>query len=381
MKLVEMLRNIFTSAETINVNQKLESARYQLAVEDFAIQMAINLIAGTIAKCEFRTMLKGKQVKGDDYYTFNVEPNKNQNSNQFWHEVVAKMLYYNECLVVEMNGQLIIADSFTHDEYALFPDKFSNVTRKDFTFLRSFSADEVLYFTYANKDIRALLSGVMAGYADLLTLAVGKYKRAGGRKGVVKTGTTPIKDEKWQKALDDLYGRRFKSYYNDENALVVLPQGVEYEEITGEGSKKSTSEVGDIAKITEEAFTRVAQAFKINPSLLLGNIANVDSVVDEFLTFCIDHIVDIIATEVNRKYYGKKSVLAGSCLKINTMCIKHIDIFSIAEKADKLISDGIFCIDEIRELVGAVPLDTWWSKKHWLTKNLADLEGGETQNE
>lgn len=387
MRIIEWLRDIFGKKDTVTLSDKIEMQQYKLAVEDFAIQMAINLIAGAVSKCEFKTLAKGAPVQKGDHYVWNIEPNVNQNSSQFIGEIVRKLLYYNECLVIEQNGQLIVADDFVHTEYALFPDTFTGVRRGEFTFQKTFYAGDVMYFRYSEISIRALLSSLMKGYSDLLSMAVNKYKRAGGRKGIVTTETTPQQDGAWQKALNDLYGNRFKSYFKEENALVVLPRGIKYDEISGEGSKKSTSEVNDIASITKEAFMRVAQAFKIPPALLQGEVADVESLVDEFLTFCIDPLCDLIQTEINRKYYGKEAYIRGYKLMIDTTCVKHIDVFSIADKADKLISAGLYSIDDLREKLGDVPLNTWWSRMHWMTKNYANIarlqaaEGGEANED
>lgn len=381
MKIIQWFKDFFGDKTTVTLNARLESQQYHLAIEDFAICMAINIIAGAVSKCEFRTLVNNLPVKKDDYYLWNIKPNANQNSSQFLQELVSKLLYYNECLVIEQNGQLIIADSYSHDEYALLPDRFTNVSRGNLTFQKPFYRDEVLFFTYANDNIRRLLSNLIQGYSSLTSMAVGKYKRAGGRKGVVDADFTPQQDEAWNNAINDLYGNRFKSYFTEENALVVLPRGVKYSEISGEGSKKSTSEVNDITNLTKEAFARVAQAFKIPPALLQGDIADVDSLVDEFLMICIDPLCDAIQTEINSNYYGKTAYLNGYRLMIDTTCVRHLDVFNIADRADKLISSGLYCIDELRDKIGDTTLNTWWSKQHWITKNYDKIEtfvqGGE----
>ena len=385
MKIIEFLRDIFVPGKTLYVKEKLESERYKLAIEAFSVQMAINLLAGLLAKCEFKTYQKGTEKKADEYYLWNVEPNVNQNSSQFVAELVSKLLYCNEALVVEANGQLLIADSFTQEAYALFPNTFSNVTVGDFTFGKTFSMTDVLYFRLNDRNIRVLLSGLMEGYSQLLDMAIGKYKRAGGRKGTVKINKTATSDQKAKEQIDDLFNKQFKNYFSSENAVVTLPNGVDYSEITGEGSKKSTSELTDIVNITKEAISRVAQAFQIPPALLQGDIADVDKLIDELLTFRIDPLADLIQTEINRKRYGKAAFLAGTCLRIDTTCLKHIDVFDAAQAADKLISDRIYNVDEIRQKLGDAPLNTWWSKQYVMTKNLepvpetagAESNGGE----
>ena len=378
MRIIDFFRDIFQPGKTYKLNQQLtDDTKLQLDIENFAIQMAINMLAGLVAKCEIKTYITGKETKADEYYLWNVEPNANQNSSQFIQELVSKLLYDNEALVVEANGQLLIADSYSKTGYALFPATFSDVTvitfGNSFTFDKAFSMANVLYFRLNNQNIRALLSNVMAGYNQLLTMAMGKYKRAGGRKGVAHVDKALAGDKKFQEQIDNLFSKQFKKYFNDENSVVHMPNGIDYQEITGEGSKKSTSEVGDITGITKEAFARVAQAFRIPPALLQGDISDVSKIMDELLTVCIDPLTDLIQTEINRKRYGKMAYLAGTYLRIDTTCIKHIDIFDVAMAADKLISDSLYNVDELRQKLGDAPLNTWWSKRYVLTKNYQDV--------
>lgn len=381
MKIIDFFRDIFNGKETIYLTQKLDNDCTALATEAFAIHTAINLISGCIAKCEFKTYLNGKEIKGEDYYSWNYEPNKNQNSTEFISKLVSKLLFENECLVVESNGQYLIADSFYRHEYAVMEDYFDSVTVKDFTFNKTFNMSNVFYFKMNDKNITKLLDGLMQGYNTLMNMAVGKYKRSGGRKGVLKMDMPAKGDEEGRKKLKKLFEIDFKEYFTSENAVLPLARGSEYNEQNGEGSKKSTSEMTDIRNLLDEQFIRVAQAYKIPPSILKGDIANVEEITNNLLTFCIDPIVDLLQTEINRKMYGK-SVLKGSKLVIDTTCILHIDVFAIADKIDKLISDGVFSIDEIRSMIKVSILCKDWSEKHYMTKNYTgisqlDTEGGD----
>lgn len=376
MKFLDWIKDFFgVEQSTIYLNsQALTTLETQLAIEEFAIVSAINLIASAVSKCEFKTYSKGKEIKGNEYYLWNIEPNKNQNSSQFIQEFISKLLYYGECLVIEIGGQLIIADDFTQNEYAVLENSFTNVSRGTMSFDRPFRMSEVLYFRLNNKDVRALLSKLIKGYNSLLNMSIGKYKRSGGRKGIAKVNKTSSGDKEFQTKVDDLFANRFKSYFESENAVIHLPNGIEYDEQGGEGSKKSTSEIVDIATITKEVFERVAQAFKMSPAILRGDIADIEKITDNFLTFCIDPACDMSSEEINRKRFGKAAFLAGSYLKIDTTCIRHIDLFSISAAFDKLVASGGYSIDELREKSGDVPLNTEWSKKHWMTKNYSDIE-------
>lgn len=382
MGIVKFLRDLFGSKDTIYLNEHLDSICTNLAIDSFALQVGVNIIASCIAKCEFKTFVRKKEVNQDEYYLWNVEPNQNQNSTEFLQELLSKLIIENEVLVIEVNGQLIIADSFYREEFAVNEDYFEQVTRKNFSFNKRFYMRDVLYFRCNNEDIKKYFDNLMFGYNELINLAQGKYKRAGGRKGIVKRDTTATGNEEEKRRITNLFENQFKNYFDAENAVVDLPRGVEYTEITGEGSKKSSNELGDITKLLDDAFIRAAQALKIPPSLLKGDIADIEKITDNFLTFCIDPLVDLIQTEINRKRYRKDNFLNGSYLYIDTTTIRHLDIFSIAEKIDKLISTGMYGIDELRKKLKDTTLNTDWSENHWITKNYQgidqiDSEGGE----
>ena len=153
-------KSVEVSTETLQKYVDQEKMA-KLVMEEFTIHAAINLIANSISKCEFKTYSGGKENSGEEYYAWNFEPNLNQNASQFLQELVAKLLYNNECLVIESKGQLMIAEGFVKEEYALKETVFSHVYRKGLTFDRTFRMSEVLYFRLSNKNIRSLLSNMM----------------------------------------------------------------------------------------------------------------------------------------------------------------------------------------------------------------------------
>lgn len=376
MKFTEWISSFFGAGETtINLTQtEIAGQETKLAIEAFAITAAINLIASAISKCEFKTYSKGVEFKGEEYYLWNIEPNKNQNSSQFIQKLISTLLYENECLALDINGQLIIADSFYQNEYAVVENYFTNVVSGTMSFDKTFKMSEVMYFRLGNDNIRALLSNLLKGYNDLLNMSINKYKRSGGRKGILDIESTASGNKDFQTKFEDLMNNKFKRYFEAENAVLPLEKGYKYDEQGGEASKKSTSEIADITATTKEIFERVAQAFKIPPSLLRGDIADISNLTDNFLTFCIDPHTDMIQEEATRKRYGKTEFIAGNYLKIDTTCIKHIDLFNISASFDKLIASGGYSIDELRIKSGDTPLNTDWSKKHWITKNYQGIE-------
>ena len=58
----------------------------------------------------------------------------------------------------------------------------------------------------------------------------------------------------------------------------------------------------------------------------------------QFLTFCIDPLVDTLQEEIIRKRIGRDEFLRGTKLVIDTRTIKHIDLFEAAPQIDKLVA-------------------------------------------
>lgn len=378
-------KSVEVTAETIE--KYIEQERFSnLVAEELTIHAAINLIANSISKCEFKTLKNGKEYQGEEYYVWNYEPNKNQNSSQFLQELTATLLYRNECLVVENNGQLIIAESFTKEEYALKETVFSNVYRKGLTFNRDFRMSEVLYFRLNNKNIRQLLTNLCNGYNNLLEEAVDKYEKAGGEKGTLHIDAQAkgmkYGNKSFEEVYEDLMNNRFKRFFNSRSAVLPLWNGFTYTKQAAEQSKKSTSEMKDITDVLDEIVVTVARAFNIPVALLKGDVSDVSKVTQNFLTFCVDPLCEMLQTEINRKRYGKYQVQRGCYVRINTTTIMHVDVFEIAEKIDKLISSGMYCIDDLRKKLGETELDTEESKTYWITKNYTSIEslkGGDTE--
>jgi Ni,Fe-hydrogenase III large subunit len=61
----------------------LADAFGDLYIREMAFWSAVNLVANAVSKCEIKTFENGKEVKKQEYYLWNIEPNRNQNSSAF----------------------------------------------------------------------------------------------------------------------------------------------------------------------------------------------------------------------------------------------------------------------------------------------------------
>ena len=354
----------------------LDSALSEIYTETHIREMAfwntVNIISNAVSKCEFKTYVRGKETKGAEYYLWNIEPNKNQNSSNFINKWLAQLYRNNEYLIIESNGQLLVADSFVKKEYALYEDTFTEVTVKDFTFNKTFKQSEVLYGRLSEKNMRQVTNALYESYSKLIFYSMKAYQKSRGTKGIFSYETMPVAGTEERKAFDSLIGEKFKKFMESGDAILPLGRGQTYEDI---GSKTYSSEsTRDIRALIDDISDFTAKGFNMPPVITRGDVQDTSKAVDQMLTFCIDPLVDNLQEEINRKRIGKAEFLKGTKVVIDTRTIKHIDILESATAVDKLISSGCYSINDIKKVMGDEPINEEWANKHFITKNYTDIE-------
>lgn len=389
MSIITWIKNKLSDG-TMTVNTSDSAEFWGLAssiyVRELAFQSAVNLISKAVSKCEFKTFQDKVEIKGDEYYLWNIEPNRNQNSSVFLNKLIAKLMTDNEVLVIETTGgKLLIADTYQKTTYALYDYKFTNVSVDEFVFLSPFYMKDVLFFQLNSKDVRGLVNGLHESYGKLAEYAQKAYQKSRGQKGILEISSGAAGSKDFEKNLEKMMNERFKTYFGADSAVMPITEGYKYTE--QDRKTYNSDSTRDIRAQIDDVFVFTGRAFGIQPALLLGEIADTSKSTDALLTFCIDPLTDMIQEEINRKRYGRINYLAGTFLKIETKAIKHIDLLSVSTAIDKLISSGAWCINDIRELVGDEPINEGWAKQHWMTKNygtVADImnamNGGETNS-
>lgn len=385
MNMNDYFLKAFGRKSTINVKTQIEEEFTEVFFKELATACAINMIANTVGKCEIRTFVKGVPERGAEYYLWNYEPNPNENSSDFLQHFISNLCYDNEALIIELNGHLYVADSFSRRKYSFYEDVFSNITIGDLTLQRSYTSSEVIYMQLNNIDARQRLEGSYTSYGKTVAKAVRNMLRQGSQKGILNIDTNTSQKQDFQEKLNKLMTERFKPFYEAESAVLPLQNGYTYTDVTKQGA---TTTPADINERINYEFEMAGRAWRIPKALILGDVSEVEKITKNFLTFAIDPITEKLGEEATRKRYGAKQFCKGNYIDVNTNCIQHIDIFEQATNSDKLLSSGLYCIDELRTKLGDTAIGSDWSQKHYITKNyaeaekmahLGDTEGGGTE--
>lgn len=354
-------------------DQDVQNAAYELYIRELAFWTCVNKIANAVSKCEFKTYYHNKETKGKEYYLWNYEPNQNQNAAGFIYKLIAQLYRKNECLVVEINHRLYVAESYIKEVYALRDYKFSGISFDGYTLQETLDMSDVMFFELNSTDMRKLMNGMYDSYSKLITYAQNAYQKSRGHKGILNIAGVAQEQDNFNETFEELMSTHFKNFFGKDNAVLPLFDGYNYQDISQNAKTYSTESTRDIKALADDIFEFTARAFSFPPSLAKGDVQDTTKATDELLTFAIDPLVKMIQQEINRKRNGKDGIKQGNYLKIDTLAVKHVDIFDIATPIDKLISSGAFTINDILQVIGKPKIDEPWADQHFMTKNYSEI--------
>ena len=336
------------------------------AFRELAIHIAVSYIANTLSKCEFKTYKDGKEEKGRLYYRLNVSPNQNENSSQFINRMVETLFYKGEALLLNYGGYLYCADSFDVDDAdPLKGYTYNSVTFGTHDMTKTYKPGDVCHLKLDNKNVKHLVDLTCSEYGQVMDLALQAFKRTNGKKYKLLLDQYQAGDADFKETYEKVIKGQLEEFLKNDNAVYPKYDGIDLVEF----STATPTNSNDIVAVRKEIFEVTAQAFKIPLSMLLGNITNMNEIVKVYLSFCIDPLADMISEELTRKYFSFDQWQKGSYIRVDTSSINHIDMLEAATGAEKLISTGLYCIDEVRERLGDAALNTDFSRSHFITKN------------
>lgn len=348
-----------------------DKARLQVLFTDSALNSVASLIGENLAKTEFRFYKKNHdEVRNEEWYKWNVRPNVNQTASEFKAEIAKRLVTEGEILIIRnLSGDLLIADSFSISRHANISNEFTNVTVEDYSFPGKYTQDDAIYMRLIDDNELSIIRGVYDGYAMIFTHAVDSYMKGYAKKMKVHIDASFSNQPNAQEKIDDLFEKQFRSFMNAGNAVIPEYQGMQINDL---GSTEGTVPASDIVSIRNDMYKTVASTFRVPLPLFDGseiNKNNYNELINAFISNALQPIIDIIESAIDFALYKKNDVIKGACMKVDMSRVKHIDIFNVANAAEKLISTGTMSIDEFRPYINLEPINEDWSRTHYITKN------------
>lgn len=379
--------NLFNKNNTVPLaDGDYENLEGEIFYKHLAIQSCINLIANTFSKSIFQTFEKGKEVRKENYYLFNVKPNQNLSSSEFWKKAINKLYKDNELLIIQPNNKLYIADSFNVKEYALKENVYSDIHFNNYTLSDELEESEVLHLNLNDSNAKNIIDGLYVEYAKLIKAGQISYVKNKNSKGVVTVDSGYPQTEQAQKDLNDLLNNRFKKFFNSgKDTVIGLSKGLTYEELGMNNKGKSVGEVRDVKHI-DDIFDFVGIAFNVPPQLIKGNISDTENAINNFLMFCINPLAKMLTDEINMKLYSKEDYLERTYMKIDTSRLRVTTLKEIANGLDVLTRIGANTVNDNLKELGREDINEDYANERYMTKNYEKISkrgennSGNTQN-
>ena len=354
----------------------MQAVCYNLASEiyirELALHMISNKIANAISKCEINIYEKGARKRNEEWYRWNIQPNKNQNATQFWHKLINFLFENNEAVVIDNDGELYVADNYSmNDDAAFYEHTFKDVTINSFIFQRTFTMSEVYYFKLNSENMQTFLNGTLQLYGKLINAAYSSYLVANGNKGILNIDQYAEQEEDFEETFNQILNEDFKKFFSNANAVMPLYNGYSYQQLENKGTQSTTR---DFKALLDDVICLTADAYGMPKSIAIGEVQDTSKAIDEFLTFCIDPLIELLTDEINRKQYTKSQIIDNYFVKFDTKAIKHIDLLDVANAIDKLISSGCFTINDIRRVCGEDEIQEDWANQFFMTKNYSTIQ-------
>lgn len=366
------LDRFFGRKDRVVINAVTAGGTAETWYYELAVKTAVSLIANVIGKCEFKTYYNNEfNDKSEEYYRWNVSPNKNQNASEFKHRIIEELLLTGECLVVEVGKELFVADGFSKETDGVKPYVFSCVSVEGVQLNKKFKRSDVLYYKLDGFELKPLLSSVCGSYVDAWTAAFNNYRQKNSSRWKLKISSAARTDPQFKEKYRELTETNLKQFFDKNNAVYPEYEGYELTEVAGNGTAASD----DITKLRNDIFALVAQTYKTPVSLLSGQIAGVKDVFESWLSVCIEPITTMLTDENNKQLYTFEDWQSDNFMYIDTSRVKHIDFAALSNAIEKCISSGSMNVDEVRTIIlGLNALNTEASQRYYITKNFEALE-------
>lgn len=330
-------------------------------------QSALDTVIGKIKNTSNLIKFDTKDDKLN--HKLNVKPNENENKSDFRNKVIDRMLLEGECLVIRVNNNFYVADSFSVDGPEFGQKTYKNIVIGNLPMTKHFRSSDVFHFINTNDKLKRFLNDLDDAYAKLFKRLIEVHMRNNQIRIYAEFAQSKKDADSQNKFVKFLKGAEDK-IRNDSVAFIPTQEDWKLTENAQSYESRSIKEVGDL----ENMYVRqVANILQVPPLLFSGDLADVSQHKDSYIKDCIRPLMEIIATEINAKYFTFNEYTDGNYVKVNAVHALYNSEFEMGNATEKMIGSGVWTVDDILELQGKEREGSIVTTQRYLTKNIAPI--------
>lgn len=343
-------------------------------------------VVASLQMSDVRFYYDGGPTEASDHtsWLWNVSPNPNQSRAEFVSQLVHTALTDPQgALVAPVNSNhkpsLYVADSFSVRLLPGRENRFENVSIEGSTMVgrRSYRAGDCFHFDLTPCSTWGEMMRLATDeYQKLGAAAEAAFEDSGAMRYKLRT-EVPISGKTDQMERIATYiEESMRPFLKGERGVLPVYKGFDIERLSSASSAASWRKSEDIIAIRKDMFDTVASCFKVPVSLIYGNTNNFADVWTSAMTFCVDPVARAISDEIMRKTLTEDQWAKGGRVEVDTSRVKHVDLFDVADKAEKLVGSSIDSPNEIRVLTRQRRVDADGMDDYQRTKNFESMGGG-----
>lgn len=389
----DRIRNVFKNEDASEDNPNVttvdvsSSTTWNSCKEDtvmwqlqYAFAVVANMLKTFFVNADWKTYKSGKPIKGEEWFRFNVAPNRRQTSADFYGQLAVKLIYEGQALIIETSkGELFVADSFTFkdgQELMMKENTFTNVVLGTTTLNRSFKEnDSCIFIKTPNYDrVKLALESMGVDFLELKKLIYEGAQKALGMKLALNLGAQAKNkyDSKYIRQIQTAYDPLMKA----RDAVFVTYKGEVLSDLTEKQRGSEVQQVLDAVenniRVNNEVVCNVGIAFGLPQKFMRGDLtADNDSIFDMAITLFAKPYLTLLSQKFTYFVLTKEDIIGGGKIEAELSSIKFIERLAMATAVDKLIGSGAYNINEVREMLDDDPVEN--GDVRFITKNYAVL--------
>ena len=366
--------------------QRAMASRAKCAWMSVAYHAVVSYVIAGMQRSTIRIRGSDRVERGYEEWLWNVRPNPNQNYSEFITRLIDQMFFgwhKGMALVVPLRDSIWIADGWTEVKEPGRPTRYENISIDGSTEVtrKSFSADELYVFRLAETSKwRMLFAKMEQAYDEMAESSIMAFGDKNDRRYLLKVDQQRAGTAAQENNVNDYLKNSVAPFIKGSDVALPLFRGFELSRMEADYSGGETTL--DVVQIRQECFKVVATCLGIPYSFLEGNVNNFESVFDSVLTFLIDPIAKVIQDEIAAKSFTPVQWRHGAYARVDTTHIRHIDLLTVGDQVEKLVSSSFTTPNEVRSYAGLEAADAPGMDDFYMTLNIAKLgEGGENNDD